>query len=104
MIAKLVPTTPAEWEESLSSSSKQSLQQCRQLSEAPHLMPLLRRLPARSLLLEAGCGLGQYVYTFASNGHRCIGLDFSYKLLDVIRIGLTQALKNQVIFRYVCSQ
>jgi len=79
--AELVPTTPIEWEESLVSSSKQSLQQCRQLSEVPHLKPLLRILPARSSLLEAGCGLGQYAYAFASIGHRCMGLDFSYKVL-----------------------
>ena len=85
MSAKLVPTTPTEWEESLSSSPKQSLQQCRQLSEAPHLRPLLHILPACSSLLEAGCGLGQYVYAFASYGHRCIGLDFSYKLLSQAR-------------------
>lgn len=60
--AKLVPTTPIEWEESLSSSSRESLQQCPQLSEAPHLRPLLRILPDRNSHLEGGCGLGQYGY------------------------------------------
>jgi len=80
--ANLVPTSPVEWEEAFeSSSSNVTLQQCHRLLEVAHLRYLLRILPANSSVLEAGCGPGKYVYAFAFMGHKCIGLDFSYKIL-----------------------
>lgn len=75
------PTVASQWETHLAATARQTLSDCQSLYRAVHLQPLLDRLEPGSAVLEAGCGLGQYVYTFASLGHHCTGLDFSAALL-----------------------
>ncbi len=41
-------------------------------------------VPSQGLLLEAGCGLGQYVLYLRERGHRVVGADWS---LDALRAG-----------------
>jgi SAM-dependent methyltransferase len=41
-------------------------------------------LPSHGLVLEAGCGLGQYVLHLRERGHRVVGADWS---LDALRAG-----------------
>lgn len=41
-------------------------------------------LGADSLILEGGCGMGQYVAYYAARGHRIVGLDFSYGTLRAL--------------------
>ena len=41
-------------------------------------------LPSRGLVLEAGCGLGQYVLLLRERGHRVVGADWS---LEALRAG-----------------
>ena len=82
--AVLAPTTRSEWEDSLISPSTfttLTLQKCQNYLEAAHFRPLLNILPSGSSILEAGCGYGQNAYAFVFTGHRCIGLDFSHKVL-----------------------
>ena len=43
-----------------------------------------RHLPPRGLVLEAGCGLGQYVLLLRERGHAAVGADWS---LDALREG-----------------
>ena len=43
------------------------------------------RLKPRSLLLDLGAGPGTYTRAIANIGHRCLGLDYSKKVLEVAR-------------------
>ena len=44
-----------------------------------------RALPGRGRILEAGCGLGQYVILLRRRGHAMIGVDWSSEALDRCR-------------------
>lgn len=79
--AASVPTKPVEWEEELVSASTTSLQECQELAQADHLKRLVSLLPTGGSVIEAGCGLGQWAYVFASIGHTCVGFDYSDVLL-----------------------
>lgn len=74
-------TQAVEWEDSLAASPQETLEHCRGLTDVQHLQPLFDVLPPGSRVVEAGCGLGQFVYMFAALGHHCIGLDYSAKLV-----------------------
>jgi SAM-dependent methyltransferase len=77
-----LPTKTNEWEHSLTATAQETMEHCESLYDAAHLQPLFERLPPGSKVVEAGCGLGQFVYMFASLGHHCIGLDYSAKLVQ----------------------
>jgi SAM-dependent methyltransferase len=38
-------------------------------------------LPREGKILEAGCGLGQFVLALCAHGYNCIGIDFAYKTI-----------------------
>ena len=76
-MSSVLPTQTTEWEHSLSATAQETMDHCRSLYDADHLIPLFDILPPGSKVVEAGCGLGQFVYMFASLGHHCIGLDYS---------------------------
>ncbi len=40
---------------------------------------LLKHLPQHGLILEGGCGMGQYVAALRARGYNCIGVDFAAK-------------------------
>ena len=40
---------------------------------------LLKHLPRYGLILEGGCGMGQYVVALRARGYNCIGVDFAEK-------------------------
>src|SRR5678815_3620174 len=42
---------------------------------------LVSRLPSHGLVLEAGCGLGQYVTYFRRRGYAAVGADWSARAL-----------------------
>ena len=81
-MSSVLPTVADQWEESLQAAPEETLDHCHGLYDADHLRQLLSMLPPQSTVVEAGCGLGQYVYMFASLGHHCIGLDYSAGLLE----------------------
>ena len=45
----------------------------------------LKHLPRKGLILEAGCGNGQYVAALRSRGYDCIGVDFAKQTIDMIK-------------------
>ncbi|EMI17642.1 Methyltransferase type 11 domain protein [Rhodopirellula maiorica SM1] len=77
-----LPTQADQWEEHLVATAQETIAHCQGLYDADHLKPLFDVLPPESKIVEAGCGLGQFVYMFASLGHHCIGLDYSAKLIE----------------------
>ncbi|MFK8110709.1 MAG: methyltransferase domain-containing protein [Rubripirellula sp.] len=78
----VLPTQTDEWEHSLTATAQETIEHCRSLYDVEQLQPLFQVLPPGSKIIEAGCGLGQYAYMFASLGHHCIGLDYSAKLVE----------------------
>ncbi|WP_372716743.1 class I SAM-dependent methyltransferase [Novipirellula sp.] len=81
-MTNVLPTQADQWEERLVATSQETMEHCRGLYDADHLKPLFDVLRPESKIVEAGCGLGQFVYMFASLGHHCIGLDYSAKLIE----------------------
>lgn len=51
----------------------------------PEVLEFLDRLPARSRVLDVGCGNGRHLKALVARGHRGIGVDFSRKLLAIGR-------------------
>lgn len=45
----------------------------------------LKYLPRKGLILEAGCGRGQYVAALRSRGYNCIGVDFAEKTIEMVK-------------------
>ncbi len=43
---------------------------------------LLKHLPINGLILEGGCGMGQYVVALRSRGYNCVGVDFAAKTVE----------------------
>ncbi len=81
-MSQATPTETNEWEERLVATDQETMEHCEGLYDADHLQALFDVLPPKSKVIEAGCGLGQFVYMFASLGHHCIGLDYSAKLIE----------------------
>jgi len=42
-------------------------------------------LPRRGKILEAGCGLGQFVLALCARGYNCMGIDFAYKTIKSLK-------------------
>lgn len=74
--------TPDFWEENWEASHfEESLRFC----AVDPLRPLFEKYSKEgSLMLEGGCGLGQYLAFYASKGRRVIGLDFAQKALKTL--------------------
>lgn len=45
----------------------------------------LKYLPQKGLILEGGCGMGQYVIALRARGYNCIGIDFAKKTIERIK-------------------
>jgi SAM-dependent methyltransferase len=45
----------------------------------------LKYLPRRGRILEAGCGLGQFVLALCARGYDCMGIDFAYKTIQNLK-------------------
>jgi len=45
----------------------------------------LKHLPKHGLILEGGCGMGQYVVALRARGYNCIGLDFAAKTVKRVK-------------------
>jgi SAM-dependent methyltransferase len=54
--------------------------------------PFLRYLPPKGLVLEAGCGTGQWVVALNARGFRCMGLDYARGTLRRVRSELRDSL------------
>jgi len=74
--------------------------------------PFKRHLPESGIILEAGCGIGQWVVALRSRGYNCVGLDYVHESLertnhvvgplpfiasDVMALGLAEASFDAVI-------
>lgn len=81
-MTNVLPTQADQWEERLVATPQETIENCRGLYDGDHLRALFDTLEPNSKIVEAGCGLGQFVYMFASLGHHCIGLDYSAKLIE----------------------
>ena len=81
--ASSVGDTPAYWEENWAGGS---LEEAVRFCEVDPLRPLLERhVPLESVVLEGGCGLGQYVVYYSDRGRKVVGLDFSRGTLAGLR-------------------
>ena len=71
--------TPDYWEENWEASQfEETLRFC----PVDPLRPLFEKYSqAGSLMLEGGCGLGQYLAYYAAKGRRVVGLDFAQQAL-----------------------
>jgi SAM-dependent methyltransferase len=45
----------------------------------------LRHLPRKGLILDGGCGMGQYVVALRSRGYDCFGVDFAPKTVEKVK-------------------
>lgn len=45
----------------------------------------LKYLPKRGRILEAGCGIGQYVLALCARGYNCMGMDFALKTIQNLK-------------------
>ncbi len=45
----------------------------------------LRHLPRKGLILDGGCGMGQYVVALRSRGYDCFGVDFAPKTVERVK-------------------
>lgn len=73
--------------------------------------PFLRHLPPNGLVLEAGCGTGQWVLALRARGYHCMGTDYAVDSLrqankivaapyfggDITQLGLASACFDAVI-------
>ena len=46
---------------------------------------LLKHLPRKGLILEGGCGMGQYVLALRARGYDCFGIDFAESTVQSVR-------------------
>jgi SAM-dependent methyltransferase len=46
---------------------------------------LLKHLPRFGLIVEGGCGMGQYVVALRARGYNCIGVDFAAKTVAAVK-------------------
>jgi len=51
----------------------------------PELQKVLATLAPRSLVLEAGCGLGRWVVALSEQGHRVVGIDYAWAAVSGLR-------------------
>jgi SAM-dependent methyltransferase len=75
--------TPDFWEETWATSEfERSVSFC----AVDPLRPLFEKyLRSDSLMLEGGCGMGNYVAYYSTRGYRVIGLDFAQRTLKKLR-------------------
>ncbi len=74
---------PGFWDDSWRDGS---LAEALRFCEQDPLQPLFERyVPGGSLLLEGGCGLGQYVVFYGRRGRRVVGLDFAPTTLGQLK-------------------
>lgn len=75
--------SPALWEETWEQTSfEEALRFC----EHDPLRPLFERYtPPGTVMLEGGCGQGQYVAHYEARGVRVVGLDFAQSTLAILR-------------------
>ena len=71
------------WTEHWGRHSPQELLRIAETSPLTDLV--LAGLPREGLVLEAGCGLGQYVVLLRARGHRALGVDWSPEALAACR-------------------
>ncbi len=45
----------------------------------------IRHLPRKGLILDGGCGMGQYVVALRSRGYDCFGVDFAPKTVERVK-------------------
>jgi SAM-dependent methyltransferase len=75
--------TPTFWEENWAGGS---LEEAVRFCEVDPLQPLFaRHVPVDSVVLEGGCGLGQYVVYYSDRGRKMVGLDFARGTLASLR-------------------
>jgi ubiquinone/menaquinone biosynthesis C-methylase UbiE len=54
-------------------------------SDKPHIDTFLAKLPPKSIILDAGCGVGQTVSYMTKKGFVVTGIDLSVKMLSIAR-------------------
>lgn len=54
----------------------------------PEVLAFIAELPARSRVLDLGCGNGRHLRALLERGHRAVGVDFSRRLLLLARSAL----------------
>lgn len=65
-----------------------------------HVSWIVRYLPAKSRILDLGCGPGLYLQMLARKGYPCSGVDFSPAAIDYAR---RQAREEMLTIDYACE-
>lgn len=77
-------SSPDFWDDTWESST---FEESVRFSVVDPLRPLFEEyLKPDSLMLEGGCGMGNYVSYYAARGYRVIGLDFAQRALNTLHI------------------
>jgi SAM-dependent methyltransferase len=76
-------SSPDFWEENWAASQ---FEEAVQFCASDPLRPLFEKyLTPNAVVLEGGCGLGNYVTYYSERGYRVIGLDFAQQALQTLR-------------------
>ncbi|MGH9946970.1 MAG: class I SAM-dependent methyltransferase [Pyrinomonadaceae bacterium] len=77
-------SSPNYWEENWEASH---FEKSVKFSAVDPLRPLFEEfLRPNSLMLEGGCGMGNYISYYAGRGYRVVGLDFAQNALKTLRV------------------
>lgn len=81
--------TPEFWDKLWSTTDLQS--QLRSSLDDGRFIPLVKKyLPARSLVLEGGCGTGHIVHALQYQGYTAIGIDYAEKTIQNIKAAVPE--------------
>lgn len=85
---RLVGTSPEMWADNFlgKPSASQRLQQLRMHAD-PRWRAIRQRVPHGGAVLDAGCGLGEWVEFLGRQGYRATGLDYSEDLVKALTRG-----------------
>lgn len=71
------------WENQL--GSRTQIERVAKQDEYKLMQPYLRQLPKEAKIIDAGCGLGDWVLALGREGHKVTGLDLSRKTIALLK-------------------
>jgi SAM-dependent methyltransferase len=74
-------STPEAWAKNFAQSKVMTTRRAARVRRQASWALVKRVFPAGSLILDAGCGFGEWVYLLESGGYRAVGLDYSAELI-----------------------
>lgn len=74
-------STPESWAKNFAHSTVMTKRRAVRMRRQASWALVKRVFPAGSLILDAGCGFGEWIYLLESGGYRGVGLDYSTELI-----------------------